>query len=57
MMVRDLPETHDSGNLMQAMSEARHPQTPALGLFYQELRPTLNDGLNKITERAQSAAQ
>jgi 2-oxoglutarate ferredoxin oxidoreductase subunit beta len=57
MMVRDLPETHDSSNLMQAMSEARHPQTPALGLFYQELRPTLNDGLNKITEKAQSAAQ
>jgi 2-oxoglutarate ferredoxin oxidoreductase subunit beta len=57
MMERDLPETHDSSNLMQAMSEARHPQTTALGVFYQELRPTLGDGLEKIMERAQSGAQ
>ncbi len=57
MMVRELPKTHDSSNLMQAMSEAREPQTPALGVYYQELRPTLNDGLDIITERAQSGAQ
>ncbi|MEN8129782.1 MAG: 2-oxoacid:ferredoxin oxidoreductase subunit beta [Pseudomonadota bacterium] len=57
MMVRDLPESHDSSNIMRAMAEARHPQTPALGVFYQELRPTLDDGLDKIIERAQSRAQ
>ncbi len=57
MMVRDLPETHDSRDLIQAMSEASDPDTPALGVYYQELRPTLNDGLDKIMERAQSGAQ
>ncbi len=57
MMVRDLPESHDSRDLMQAMSEAKDPQTPALGVYYQELRPTLNDGLDKITEKAQSGTQ
>ncbi len=57
MTVRELPETHDSSNLMQAMSEAKDPQTPALGVYYQELRPTLNDGLDKIMERAQTGAQ
>ena len=57
MMVRDLPESHDSRDLMQAMSEAKGPQTPALGVYYQELRPTLNDGLDKITEKAQSGTQ
>ncbi len=57
MIVRELPKSHDSSHLMQAMSEARDPDTPALGVYYQELRPTLNDGLDKIMERAQSGAQ
>jgi 2-oxoglutarate ferredoxin oxidoreductase subunit beta len=53
MRVRKLPEKHNSDNLLAAMSEARHTEVPALGVFYKELRPTLGDGLNKIIEHAQ----
>jgi 2-oxoglutarate ferredoxin oxidoreductase subunit beta len=53
MRVRKLPEKHNSTNLLAAMSEVRHTEVPALGVFYKEQRPTLGDGLNKIIEHAQ----
>ncbi len=53
MTVRDLPREHDSSNLMAAMGEAGRPQTPALGVYFKETRPTLNDGLDNIIHRAQ----
>jgi 2-oxoglutarate ferredoxin oxidoreductase subunit beta len=53
MRVRQLSEKHNSANMLAAMSEARHTEVPALGVFYKEQRPTLGDGLNKIIEHAQ----
>jgi 2-oxoglutarate ferredoxin oxidoreductase subunit beta len=53
MMVRDLPEDHDSHNLLAAMAEAGKTNTPALGVFFNAPRPTLGDGLDEICHRAQ----
>ncbi|VAW21466.1 2-oxoglutarate/2-oxoacid ferredoxin oxidoreductase, beta subunit [hydrothermal vent metagenome] len=50
--VRDLPEDHDSGNLMAAMEEASRDDHPALGIYYQEDRPTLTDVMDETTSRA-----
>ncbi|CAK0741578.1 2-oxoglutarate/2-oxoacid ferredoxin oxidoreductase subunit beta [Azospirillaceae bacterium] len=52
MQVRDLPSEHDSTDLMAAMKEAAQTQTPGLGLYYQEQRPTLADNLNEIIVRS-----
>jgi 2-oxoglutarate ferredoxin oxidoreductase subunit beta len=50
--VRALPEDHDTGDLMAAMGEAARSETPALGLFYQEERPTLGDTMRDIIRKA-----
>ncbi len=57
MTVRDLPEDHDSSDLMAAMTEARREQAPALGVFYKEVRQTLSDGLDNIINSAQRSEQ
>ena len=49
MMVRDLPDTHDTTNLMSAMAQAQNVATPALGVFYDQPRPTLGDAMDEIT--------
>ena len=54
MMVCDLPENHDSSDLMAAMAHAQNVDAPAMGLYYAEQRPTLADGLNNTIERAQA---
>ncbi len=52
MMVRDLPEDHDSSDLIAAMSEACDTDNPALGVFYKEDRATLGDNLDDIARAA-----
>jgi 2-oxoglutarate ferredoxin oxidoreductase subunit beta len=56
MMVRDLPDGHDDGDLMAAMAEAARVEAPAMGLFYRHDRPTLGDGLQEIVKRARGTA-
>ena len=55
MAVRDLPEDHDSGNLMAAMEQARDTECPALGVFYREERPTLADNMRDLARDAGGA--
>ncbi|MEO5355655.1 MAG: thiamine pyrophosphate-dependent enzyme, partial [Magnetococcus sp. XQGC-1] len=43
LQVRDLPSDHDSRNLMAAMQQAQNQNNPAIGLYYEESRPTLSD--------------
>lgn len=57
LAVRDLPENHDHGDLMAAMAEAARTDAPALGLFYEEERPTLGDSLAEIISRAQGGTK
>ncbi len=52
LAVRELPETHDAHDLMAAMAAARDTDTPALGLFYREDRPTLGDRMDDIIRAA-----
>ncbi len=54
MMVRDMPDGHDTSDLMAAMAHAQNVDTPELGLYYAEDRATLADGLNHTIERAQA---
>ena len=56
MMVRDLPADHDKTDLMAAMAQAMKVDRPALGVFYEENRPTLADVMNGIAARAGKAA-
>jgi len=51
LQVRDLPEDHDSGDLMAALAAANAP-TPALGLFYREERPTLTEAMDDVVREA-----
>ncbi len=53
--VRDLPSDHDPADLGAAMAVAGDLQTPALGLYYRQIRPTLGDGLREIAKSAQGA--
>lgn len=49
--VRDLPKTHNSEDKLMAIKEAMNDATPAMGLFYKEDRPTLDDNLDEIINR------
>ncbi len=53
VLVRDLPENHDTSNLMEAMAQANPDENPALGVFFKQQRPTLIDAQNAISKRAQ----
>ncbi len=53
MSVQDLPENHDSSDLIAAITAASKVDHPALGVFFKEERPTLGDGLDEIVDRAQ----
>ncbi len=55
MLVRDLPEDHDSSDLDGAIAESRRQDHPALGIYFKSERPTLGDGLDEIVKRAQKA--
>jgi 2-oxoglutarate ferredoxin oxidoreductase subunit beta len=50
--VRYLPEDHDTGDLMAALGEAAKTDTPALGLFYGNQRPTLGEAMDAIIRKA-----
>jgi 2-oxoglutarate ferredoxin oxidoreductase subunit beta len=50
--VRDLPASHDPSDKLAALREAMHDETPALGLYYREDRPTLDDALDGVTRKA-----
>lgn len=52
MQVRDLPEDHDSSNLMAAMALASHDDAPALGVYFKEERPTLSEVMDATTARS-----
>ena len=52
MAVRDLPEEHDSSNLLAAMAEASRDDHPALGVYYSEDRATLNQVMDAVTNRS-----
>lgn len=52
LQVRDLPPDHDPCDRMAAMELAMDDETPAIGLYYREERPTLGDALDDITARA-----
>jgi 2-oxoglutarate ferredoxin oxidoreductase subunit beta len=50
--VRELPADHDPTDRLSALREAMNDATPALGLYFREERPTLDDNLDAIIERA-----
>lgn len=52
MQVRDLPANHDSSDKLAAMREAMEDEHPALGVFYRTERPTLDDTLDSLIEKA-----
>lgn len=54
--VRDLPADHDPTDRLSALREAINDSTPALGLYFREERPTLDDNLDAIIERAGGGA-
>ncbi|MBF0190316.1 MAG: 2-oxoacid:ferredoxin oxidoreductase subunit beta [Magnetococcales bacterium] len=52
LQVRNLPENHDPSNLMAAMHQAQDMDHPALGLYYQQFRPTLGDTFEQVSAKA-----
>ncbi len=53
MQVHPLPAAHDPTDKLAAMAEAmKNEQTPAVGLYYREQRPTLDDALDALVEKA-----
>ena len=50
--VVDVPKEHDTGNLVAAIALAANTNTPALGVLYRTVRPTLADALDAISEKA-----
>jgi hypothetical protein len=50
--VRDLPADHDASDKLGALREAMNDATPALGLYYREERPTLDDALDGLVTKA-----
>jgi len=50
--VRDLPANHDTSNKFAAFREAMNDETPGLGLYFKEDRPTLDDGLDGLVKKA-----
>lgn len=52
VQVRDLPAGHDPSDRLAALREAMHDETPALGLYFREDRPTLGDSLDSLVGKA-----
>ena len=50
--VRNMPDDHDSSDRMAAIGYAMDVDTPPIGLFYKESRPTLSDNLDLIVNKA-----
>ncbi|MEO5363265.1 MAG: thiamine pyrophosphate-dependent enzyme [Magnetococcus sp. DMHC-8] len=56
MQVRDLPVGHDTGNRLVAMQQAEDLDNPAIGVYYQQLLPTLADTFDQVAARASGEA-
>jgi 2-oxoglutarate ferredoxin oxidoreductase subunit beta len=54
MSVRHLPEGHDASDLSVAMKAAQETGHPQLGIYFEQARPTLADGMNEAISRARS---
>ena len=52
MQVRHLPAEHDSTDLMAAMAQAMDTNTPALGVLFNQPRPTLGDAMDATIRAA-----
>jgi 2-oxoglutarate ferredoxin oxidoreductase subunit beta len=50
--VTDVPKDHNTADLVAAIALAAKTDTPALGLLYRTVRPTLSDALDEIAEKA-----
>ncbi len=50
--VRDLPGDHDRTDLLAAMAQVEAKEAPALGVFFEEGRPTLGDAMIETIRRA-----
>ena len=50
--VRELSSNHNPRDKMAAIKESLNDETPAIGIFYQEEKPTLDDNLNQLIENA-----
>jgi len=50
--VRDLPEDHDTSDLMAAMAQAQHNDHPALGVYFEHDRATLGQVMGATSKRA-----
>ena len=50
--VRDLPAGHDASDKLAALREAMNDETPALGVYFKEERPTLDDALDGLVKKA-----
>jgi 2-oxoglutarate ferredoxin oxidoreductase subunit beta len=55
LLVRDLPEGHDTSDLMAAMKAASQTDEPALGVYFKYDRPTLAQVMNATASRASEA--
>ncbi len=54
--IRELPADHDPSDKLGALREAMNDSTPAIGLYFREDRPTLDDALDTIVEKAGGTA-
>ncbi len=52
----EVPKDHDVTNRAKAFELALHTDHIALGLFYQETRPTFEDGVAEVIREAQAAS-
>ncbi len=52
LRVRELPSGHDATDLMAALHQARDQESLAIGLYYQESRPTLNATFEQLVAKA-----
>jgi 2-oxoglutarate ferredoxin oxidoreductase subunit beta len=55
--VRGVPNAHDKTDHSAAMELARDLETPALGIYYEQQRPTLGDNLRAITSEASQESE
>ena len=56
-LIEELPEDHDPSNRVQAMAQAFRDDAIPVGLFYKELRPTLESQTRVTNHPARASAQ
>ncbi|MBF0126758.1 MAG: 2-oxoacid:ferredoxin oxidoreductase subunit beta [Magnetococcales bacterium] len=55
LQVQELSPNHDPGNLIAAMQQAQDQENPAIGLYYQQFRPTLDDTFDHVIAKSGGA--